>query len=74
MLELAGAINKKLGWATLLFDTRETEVSQFGRGAVKDVLGALTYVKNREHKYASMVNKVRAATDPHRVRPCGAPF
>merc|ERR1711871_806497 len=58
MLELAGAINKKVGWAVLLFDTRETEVSQFGRAAVLDVLGALNYVKSREHKYASTVNKV----------------
>ena len=66
MLELAGAINKKVGWAVLLFDTRETEVSQFGRAAVLDVLGALNYVKSREHKYASTVNKAHALTRPSR--------
>jgi len=58
MLDLAAQINKRIGWGSLLFDTRETEVSQFGRGAVTDVSDALRYVRSKEHASLEPIRKV----------------
>jgi pimeloyl-ACP methyl ester carboxylesterase len=56
--ELALQIQKRLGWVSLVFNTRETQVSAFGRVATADVNAAVSYVRAKSHALTRRVEKV----------------
>lgn len=56
--ELAREVQKRLGWGAMVFNTRETEISAFGRGATSDVLAAITFVRSGSHEITKGVKKV----------------
>jgi len=58
VFELSRELQHRFGWGSLVFNTKETEASAFGRGAASDVLAAVVFVRSKSHVITQKTTKL----------------